>query len=82
MIEQGDNEPSSSPRATGVVLVEKKDDTQRFCVDYRSLNSKTVMQFGSRSYNLRFIAGFYSIYIYIYIAKPLYRIKVKVKVFK
>jgi hypothetical protein len=42
MIQKGIVEPSSSPSASRVVFVEKKDGTKRFCVDYRSLSSKTV----------------------------------------
>ena len=41
MHEQGVVEPSNSPWMSPIVLVKKKDGTQRFCVDYRKLNEVT-----------------------------------------
>eukprot|EP00253_Pinus_taeda_P036040 PITA_36040 len=38
----GHIQPSTSPFASSVVLVKKKDDTLRMCIDYRGLNKKTL----------------------------------------
>jgi hypothetical protein len=44
MIALGVIEPADSPYSSPVVLVQKKDGTHRFCVDYRKLNQVTEFQ--------------------------------------
>ena len=41
MLKQGVIEPACSPYASNIVLVRKKDNTYRCCIDYRQLNSVT-----------------------------------------
>jgi hypothetical protein len=41
MQDSGVMQPSSSPWASPVVMVRKKDGTHRFCIDYRDLNAVT-----------------------------------------
>ena len=42
MLDVGAIQPSNSPRASAVVLVQKKDGKLRFYVDLRKLNARTI----------------------------------------
>ena len=41
MLAQGAIQPSTSPWSSPIVLINKKDGSYRFCIDYRKLNSVT-----------------------------------------
>lgn len=42
LLSMGHIRPSSSPFASSVVLVKKKDGTMCMCIDYRALNKKII----------------------------------------
>jgi len=42
LLDIGHIRPNSSPFASSVVLVKKKDGTMRMCIDFKALNKKTI----------------------------------------
>ena len=44
MLQDGVIRPSTSPWASPVVMVKKKDNTMRFCVDFRKVNDATIKE--------------------------------------
>ena len=42
MLEKGVTVPSKNPFSRAIVMVRKKGDTNRMCIDYRKLNEITV----------------------------------------
>jgi hypothetical protein len=42
LLDMGHIKPRTSPFSSSVVLVKKKDDTTRMCIDFRALHKKTI----------------------------------------
>ena len=66
MLEQGVIRPSSSPWASPIVLVAKKEGSTRFCVDYRKLNAITkpdVFPLPRIDDSLNLLAGIYQVFL-------------------